>query len=277
MEVANPAQKVVSFGAVSVGSKTTKPVKVVNRSLTPITFTVTIAPSSAAALQQDGMLFVAPTSEITLKANGGSQTIEVTFKPSMRVPSFSEEVRLCILYELHVDAIVMIFQVMLECSGLSRPLFVVTGSCHGIEINLDTNHIPFGAVVLQSQSSRRVLLLNTGDIGARCVCGCVLNACMFLSVHMCECVHACVRSVCSACVYLYNCVLCVAWCAYIDAHNMLYLMTQKYFSLCCRFKWDVAKFKPDFSITPVEGYISPGMEVCICTSAFSTFHTVFIH
>jgi len=73
---------------------------------------------------------------------------------------------------LHVNAIVMIFQVMLECSGLSRPLFVVTGSCHGIEINLDTNHIPFGAVVLQSQSCRRVLLLNTGDIGARCVCVC---------------------------------------------------------------------------------------------------------
>jgi len=96
VEVANPAQKIVSFGAVSVGSKTTKLVKVVNRSLTPITFTVTIAPSSAAALQQDGMLSVAPTSEITLKANGGSQTIEVTFKPTVRVPSFSEEVRLCI-------------------------------------------------------------------------------------------------------------------------------------------------------------------------------------
>jgi len=56
---------------------------------------------------------------------------------------------------------------MLECSGLSQPLFVVTGSCHGIEITLDTYHIPFGPVVLQSQSTRRVLLMNTGDIGAR--------------------------------------------------------------------------------------------------------------
>ena len=56
---------------------------------------------------------------------------------------------------------------MLEFSGLSQPLFVVIGSCHGIEITLDTYHIPFGAVVLQSQSSRRILLLNTGDIGAK--------------------------------------------------------------------------------------------------------------
>lgn len=56
---------------------------------------------------------------------------------------------------------------MLESSGLSQPLFMVTGSCHGIEITLDTYHIPFGAVVLHSQSTRRILLLNTGDIGAK--------------------------------------------------------------------------------------------------------------
>ena len=30
-----------------------------------------------------------------------------------------------------------------------------------------------------------------------------------------------------------------------------------------RFKWEVDKFSPDFSITPTEGYISPGMEVYI--------------
>lgn len=28
-----------------------------------------------------------------------------------------------------------------------------------------------------------------------------------------------------------------------------------------RFKWDVRKFSPDFSVSPTEGYISPGMEV----------------
>ena len=28
-----------------------------------------------------------------------------------------------------------------------------------------------------------------------------------------------------------------------------------------RFKWNHEAFKPDFSITPVTGYISPGMEV----------------
>lgn len=167
VEVANPTQKVVNFGAVTIGSKTTKLVKVINRSLTSITFTVSIAISSAVlALQQDGILSIAPTSEITLKPNGGTHTVEVTFNPTMRVPSFSEEVRIITL--LHMSMLIFM-QVMLECSGLSKPLFVVTGSCHGIEITLDTYHIPFGAVVQQSQSTRRILLLNSGDIGAKYV------------------------------------------------------------------------------------------------------------
>ena len=37
----------------------------------------------------------------------------------------------------------------------------------------------------------------------------------------------------------------------------------------CRFKWDKERFGPDFSISPVEGYISSGMEVCINLLNFS--------
>ena len=53
----------------------------------------------------------------------------------------------------------------LECVGTSRPLFMVTGSCHGLEVTLDSDHVPFGAVVQSSQSTRRILMINTGDIG----------------------------------------------------------------------------------------------------------------
>lgn len=55
----------------------------------------------------------------------------------------------------------------MESYGISQPLFVVKGSCHGIEITLDSEHVPFGAVVLHSLSKRRVLMVNSGDIGAR--------------------------------------------------------------------------------------------------------------
>ena len=57
----------------------------------------------------------------------------------------------------------------MESHGLSYPLFVVRGSCQGLEISLDSDHVPFGAVVLNSKSFRRVLMMNTGDIGARLV------------------------------------------------------------------------------------------------------------
>ena len=83
---------------------------------------------------------------------------------------------------------------MLECAGISQPLFVVTGSCHGMEIKLDSDALPFGSVTLGSSSSRKMIMYNIGDIGAA-------------------------------------------------------------------FFWNIDKFKPDFSISPVKGYISPGMEV----------------
>lgn len=91
-------------------------------------------------------------------------------------------------------SVILILQVMLECAGMSQPIFVVTGSCQGIEISLDSDSVPFGAVVLGSRSTRKLIMHNTGDIGAA-------------------------------------------------------------------FSWNIEKFQPDFSISPVKGYISPGMEV----------------
>ena len=67
----------------------------------------------------------------------------------------------------------------MEAYGQSQPLFIVKGSCHGVEISLDSNHVPFGAVVKSSQSTRRVLLMNTGDVGAR-----LGNDNTILSVHV---------------------------------------------------------------------------------------------
>ena len=50
---------------------------------------------------------------------------------------------------------------------MSEPLFMVTGSCLGQEIQLDMEHIPFGTVCQGSQTSRHILIINSGDIGAR--------------------------------------------------------------------------------------------------------------
>ncbi|XP_078068146.1 hydrocephalus-inducing protein-like [Mustelus asterias] len=133
------------------------------------------------------VLSIWPSSNIKLDANGGTCNVVVTFCPTYRIPQFAEEV-------------------MMECTGVSRPLFAIRGCGQGIEIILDQDCIAFGAVVLCSQVTRLIMIQNVGDIGAR-------------------------------------------------------------------FKWDIEKFKPHFSISPVEGYISPGMHVSLEVA----FHPAKVH
>lgn len=61
----------------------------------------------------------------------------------------------------------MCYQVMMECAGVNLPLFVVAGSCLGMDIRLDTEAIPFGAVIQRSQSTRKLVMYNQGDMNAR--------------------------------------------------------------------------------------------------------------
>ena len=107
----NPSQKIINFGAQRVLTKkdkrkdksgndgTSKLVKLVNRSLLPVEFTVAIVPSSTVpALQEGEVLSVTradrstnPVGEIMLKPNEEC-TVKVAFCPRTRIPSFSEEV-----------------------------------------------------------------------------------------------------------------------------------------------------------------------------------------
>ncbi|ESO91099.1 hypothetical protein LOTGIDRAFT_122343, partial [Lottia gigantea] len=174
IEVADPKMKIVNLGSKLVGEVVKKYIPIVNNSPAPITFNLALTPTSP-GLQQSDILSIAPTSAITLPPRGGTCKVEVAFRPKKRIAPFTEEV-------------------MLECAGLFQPLFVVRGSCLGMEVSLDTEAIPFGAVIQKSQSTRKLVMSNTGDMNTK-------------------------------------------------------------------FRWDESKFKPDFSIRPVEGYITPGMEV----------------
>ncbi|XP_052816168.1 hydrocephalus-inducing protein homolog isoform X2 [Mya arenaria] len=174
IEVANPKHKILNLGAQVVGKVVKQYVPIVNNSPAAITFTLALTPTTP-ALQTPGVLAIAPTHPITLEGRGGTCKVEVLFKPQGRIPQFMEEV-------------------LLECAGLSQPLFVIQGSCLGMEVSLDTTSIPFGAVVQRSQTSRKIVMSNTGDMNAK-------------------------------------------------------------------FNWDVESFRPDFSIYPVQGYITPGMDV----------------
>ena len=88
-----PAKRLLNFGAMRVGDKPKeKTVRLVNRGRILTSFLVYIVPSSSVpALQQDGVLAVKPSSEISL-APGKECEVSVSFSPPDRVPQFSEEV-----------------------------------------------------------------------------------------------------------------------------------------------------------------------------------------
>ncbi|XP_072403680.1 hydrocephalus-inducing protein homolog [Chiloscyllium punctatum] len=186
IEVVNRKDKVVNLQAPRVGQVVKKVVPIINRSRVPLTFTLAVNPNQQ-LLQNPKVLSLSPHSSIKLTAQGGTCEVVVTFSPTYRIPQFAEEV-------------------MMECIGVSKPLFVIQGCCQGIEISLDQNCIAFGSVVLRSSVMRLIVLENIGDIGAS-------------------------------------------------------------------FRWDIEKFKPHFSISPVEGYISAGMQV----SLEVIFHPAKVH
>ncbi|XP_051884712.1 hydrocephalus-inducing protein homolog [Pristis pectinata] len=176
VEVVNPKNKVVYFRALRVGQTVRKVIPIINRSLAPVNFILAMTPNQQ-LLQNAEVLSLSPNNKITLKAQGGTCNVAVTFSPVCRIPEFAEEVRM-------------------EFTGVSKALFVIRGCCQGTEIVLDQDYISFGAVVLRSKTTRLVMMKNVGDIGAS-------------------------------------------------------------------FRWEIEKFKPHFSISPVEGYLSPGMEVSL--------------
>ncbi|XP_029155411.1 hydrocephalus-inducing protein homolog [Nylanderia fulva] len=58
-------------------------------------------------------------------------------------------------------------KVAFQTNSTIQPLFIVRGSCIGAEFRLNRTCIPFGIIVQGCFSEAKVVLLNTGDIGAR--------------------------------------------------------------------------------------------------------------
>ncbi|KAG8437289.1 hypothetical protein GDO86_008117 [Hymenochirus boettgeri] len=146
VEVADPKYKVTNFGAVNIGQTVKKSIPIVNYSVCPVTCTLTLNPS-VSALQDPKVLSISPSSEVTIPPQGGIFKLELQFTPKDRIAQFTEEV-------------------MLEVSGATQSLLVLRGCSQGLELSLDQEYISFGAVVLQCQASRRIVLSNTGELGA---------------------------------------------------------------------------------------------------------------
>jgi hypothetical protein len=57
-------------------------------------------------------------------------------------------------------------ELQLEYLGTVPPLLVLNGCCHDMEVKLDQDYLPFGAVAQRCKPINRIMR-NTGEIGAR--------------------------------------------------------------------------------------------------------------
>ncbi|XP_072290521.1 hydrocephalus-inducing protein homolog [Eucyclogobius newberryi] len=144
LEVEDQKHKRINFGSLKPGTKSIKRIVLVNHSTVRLCFSLLL--NSNTPLDPKD-LSVSPTRQLNLKA-GESCTAEIQFYPRQHVPKFTVELQA-------------------ETLGLLHPLLSIRGSCQGIDVHLDQIHLAFGAVVQHGQTSRKIVMINTGDIGGK--------------------------------------------------------------------------------------------------------------
>ena len=143
LQLEKASQARMEFGVVEAGKVAHRTAVLVNSSIIPVEVAVT---GLLHSLATNGIT-VEPCYPVTLAAKATLE-VQVTFSPTARILAFTEELAL-------------------EYLGQVRPLLAVTGSCPAVQVELELDHLSFGAVNVNSSASRRVMLANTGDVGAR--------------------------------------------------------------------------------------------------------------
>ncbi|XP_045894223.1 hydrocephalus-inducing protein homolog [Micropterus dolomieu] len=145
LEVEDPKQRKVKLGSLMLGQKVKKQVVLVNRSPLDLSFTLVL--NTNTPLDSRDLSF-SPAGDLNLKASGGSCNVEIQFTPRQHIPPFTAELQA-------------------EFAGLLHPLLTIQGCCQRVEVQLDQAHLAFGAVVQRCKARKKIVMMNTGDIGAR--------------------------------------------------------------------------------------------------------------
>ena len=136
------------LGARQLGAFARKKLNIVNRSPIPVDFHLQMN-SKEEELQDSRTLYLTgliPGEPIHLEPRK-TREIEVVFAPKTRINQFKTDI-------------------ILEAYGQLKKLVTVTGSCVARSMELDLDAIPFGPIIQGSTSEKRLMISNTGDIGA---------------------------------------------------------------------------------------------------------------
>lgn len=173
LELSSLAFQQVDFGSLQIGQNVSRVVKLTNKSKRSSMFQLVDRKCDRGYALNLNCVHFSPSHEVQIKPRE-TVPIEIRFTPLNRIRPFKEELR--ILSE-----------------GTESKLLVVSGACHGMEVELEADTLPFGPVCFGSQLIRKLQIMNYGD-------------------------------------------------------------------LLAKFRWDASKFRPDFSISPAEGILPPGMD-----------------
>ncbi|XP_075998116.1 hydrocephalus-inducing protein homolog [Genypterus blacodes] len=141
LELEDTKHRRVKMGSLLVGQRVKKVVTLVNHSLSDLCLSLLLNANT-----QD--LSFSPAGELNLKARGGSCNVHIQFSPQQPVANFTTELQA-------------------KSAGLVRPLLTIQGCCQGVEVYLDRDHLAFGATAPRGHTRKRIVMMNTGDIGAR--------------------------------------------------------------------------------------------------------------
>jgi hypothetical protein len=144
VELASAANRRTNFGIVNVGSEVRKPIQLVNRSKRAVTVQLLEEGSCGSGGLETRCVRFYPTNEFTIGPKEAS-TVQLVFSPNKRISNFNEDL-------------------LIRFAGLTRKLLTVAGKAQGMEVSLDTDSLPFGTVVMDSQKVRKVTLENAGDL-----------------------------------------------------------------------------------------------------------------
>jgi hydrocephalus-inducing protein len=134
--------RTVRFGTCRIGDKKDVEVKVQCKSKIPTAFSLDgCLPAQIAKFG----VSVTPEKEFFLKPKEIKSVI-FSFRPQARLRQFSGDMKMMVV-------------------GQELPFVNISGSCQGAEVHLDNKQLSFGSVVVGTRVSKRVTIMNTGDLG----------------------------------------------------------------------------------------------------------------
>jgi hydrocephalus-inducing protein len=134
--------KAVRFGVCRVGERREVEVRVACKSKIPTAFDLSgMLPGE---LSRVGVV-VAPENLFYLKPKE-VKSIVFSFRPQHRMRPFQGDMKM-------------------RVAGQVLPFVTISGSCQGAEVHLDNKQVSFGPVVVGTRVTKRVTIMNTGDIG----------------------------------------------------------------------------------------------------------------